>query len=95
MNTREISFIVGDEGDTQRDGDRRYEQVETARLRVSAGGSNRGAQCTVNPRSAGIERNRIKGLGDPVVAPLAGDVEELTSSRPASAWACGHAPSLG
>lgn len=62
VNAREISFIAGDERDVQRDGDRRNEEIESARLRVSANGSNRGAQRAVNPRSAGIN-----GIGSKVL----------------------------
>ena len=76
MNTREISFIAGNERDAQRDGDRRNEEIESARLRVSANGSNRRAQRSVDGRGAGIERNRIEGIRDPVIALLAGSVEE-------------------
>src|ERR1700758_2147896 len=76
VNTYEISFITGDERDAQRDCDRRNEEVESSRLRVSANGSNRSAQRAVDPRGVRIEWNRIEGAGDPVIALLAGGVEE-------------------
>jgi hypothetical protein len=43
VNTPEISIISGNERDAQRDGDCRNEEIEAARRRVSANGSNRGA----------------------------------------------------
>ena len=76
VNTREISFIAGNERDAECDGDRRDEEIESPRLRVSANGSNCGAQRSVDPCSVRIERNRIEGIGDPVIALLAGGVEE-------------------
>jgi hypothetical protein len=44
VNTPEISFIAGNERDARRDGDRRNEEIESTRLRVSANGSNRRTQ---------------------------------------------------
>jgi hypothetical protein len=76
VNTREIGFIARNERNAKGDGYCRNEEIESPWLWVSADGSDRGAQRTIDSSSACIKRNRLKGIGDPVIALLAGSVKK-------------------
>lgn len=71
-----VTLVACDEWNVQGNGYRRDEQVESAGLGVASHGADVGAQRAVDAGGALIERDRIEGCRDPVVALFAGRIQQ-------------------